>query len=175
MKKFAISVVILLGMSSFVYAKSATESIGDVFAIAIPAGAYSTSLYLGDKDGQMQFYKSFGTTMGATYILKYTVREKRPDSNNRDSFPSGHTSSAFAGASFIHKRYGLKYAILPYLAAIYTGYSRVHANRHHPIDVYAGAAIGILSSWYFVTPYKNLQVTPIVSSDFKGLSLNYKW
>jgi len=66
MKKFAISIVILLGMSSFVYAKSAIESIGDVFAIAIPAGAYSTSLYLGDKDGQMQFYKSYGTTMGAT-------------------------------------------------------------------------------------------------------------
>jgi len=175
MKKFAISVVILLEISSFVYAKSATESIGDVLQIAIPAGAYGTSLYLGDKDGQMQFYKSFGTTLGATYLLKYTVREKRPDSNNKDSFPSGHTSSAFAGASFIHKRYGLKYAILPYLAAVYTGYSRVHANRHHPIDVYAGAAIGILSSWYFVTSYKNLQVTPIVSSDFKGLNLNYKW
>ncbi len=175
MKKFTISVAILLGMSSFVYAKSTTESIGDALSIAIPTAAYGTSLYLGDKNGQMQFYKSFGTTMGATYLLKYSVREKRPDSNNKDSFPSGHTSSAFAGASFIHKRYGLKYAILPYITAIYTGYSRVHANRHHPIDVYAGAAIGILSSWYFVTPYKNLQVTPIVSSDFKGLSLNYKW
>ncbi|ADN09727.1 phosphatase PAP2 family protein [Sulfurimonas autotrophica] len=175
MKKFIISIAILLEMSNWLYAKSATESIGDILSIAIPAGAYGTSLYLGDKDGQMQFYKSFGSTMAATYILKYTVREKRPDSNNKDSFPSGHISSAFAGASFIHKRYGLKYAILPYIAAAYTGYSRVHVNRHHPIDVYAGAALGILSSWYFVTPYKNLQVTPIVGSDFKGLSLSYKW
>ncbi len=175
MKKFAISIVILLGMSSFVDAKSTTESIGDVLSIAIPAGAYGTSLYLGDKDGQMQFYKSYGTTMLATYILKYTVREKRPDSDNRDSFPSGHTSSAFAGASFIHKRYGLKYAILPYIAAVYTGYSRVHTNRHYTRDVVAGAAIGVLSSWYFVTPYKNLQVTPIVDTDFKGISFSYKW
>ena len=175
MKKFFILVAILLGMSNLLYAKSITESIGDVFSIAIPVGAYGTSFYLGDKDGQMQFYKSYGVTMGSTYLLKYTVREKRPDSNNRDSFPSGHTSSAFSGASFIHKRYGLKYAILPYIAAAYTGYSRVHSNRHHPIDVYAGAAIGMLSSWYFVTPYKNLQVTPIVESDFKGLRLDYKW
>lgn len=175
MKKFTISVVILLGMSNLVYAKSMTESIGDILSIAIPTGAYGTSLYLGDKDGQMQFYKSYASAMGATYILKYTVREKRPDSNNKDSFPSGHTSSAFAGASFIHKRYGLKYAILPYIAAVYTGYSRVHVNRHHPIDVYAAAALGTLSSWYFVTPYKNLQVTSIVGSDFKGLSLSYKW
>lgn len=175
MKKFTLTVAILFGMSSLVYAKSTTESIGDVLQIILPASAYGTSLYLGDKDGQMQFYKSYGSTIGATYILKYTVREKRPDSDNTDSFPSGHTASAFAGASFIHKRYGLKYAVLPYIAAIYTGYSRVHANRHHPIDVYAGAALGILSSWYFVSPYKNLQVTPIIDSDFKGLSLSYQW
>ncbi len=175
MKKFTILVAILLGMSSLMYAKSTTETLGDVFSIAIPASAYGTALYLNDKDGEMQFYKSYGTTMGTTYVLKYTVREKRPDSDNRDSFPSGHTSSAFAGASFIQQRYGWKYSILPYIAAIYTGYSRVDANRHHPIDVYAGAAIGILSSWYFVTPYKNIEVTPIVDSNFKGVSLSYQW
>jgi len=175
MKKFTILIVILLAMNNVIYAKSTTEIVGDVLQILIPAGAYGTSLYLSDKNGQMQFYKSYGTTMGATYILKYTVREKRPDSNNRDSFPSGHTSSAFAGASFIHKRYGLKYAILPYLAAIYTGYSRVYANRHHTRDVVAGAAIGILSNWYFVTPYKNLQITPILDSDSKGINFSYKW
>ena len=123
----------------------------------------------------MQFYKSYSASMITTYILKYTVKEKRPDSNNRDSFPSGHTSSAFAGASFVHMRYGLKQAIIPYLAAIFTAYSRVDANKHHPIDVVAGAAIGILSNYYFVTPYKNLNVTPLYENNFKGLSLNYKW
>ncbi len=95
-----ISLFLTLTLSaSTIYAKSTTESIGDVFSIAIPASAYVTALYLNDKDGQIQFYKSFGTTMATTYVLKYTVREKRPDSNNKDSFPSGHTSSAFAGAS----------------------------------------------------------------------------
>jgi membrane-associated phospholipid phosphatase len=162
-------------MNNTLQAKSTVETLGDIFSIAIPATAYGTSLYLDDKEGQIQFYKSFGSTMAATYVLKYTVREKRPDSENRDSFPSGHTSSAFAGASFIQQRYGWKYSIVPYLTAIYTGYSRVHSNRHHPIDVYAGAAIGMLCSWYFVTPYKNLQVTPIVDSNFKGLSLKYQW
>jgi len=175
MKKIFIAIVILLGTSNFVYAKSMTESVGDILSIAIPVGAFSTSLYLDDKDGQIQFYKSYGATMGSTYLLNYTVREKRPDSNNKDSFPSGHTASTFAGASFIHKRYGFKYAVLPYIAAVYTGYSRVHANKHHPIDIYAAAAIGMLSSWYFVTPYKNLQVMPIVGNTFKGLSLSYKW
>jgi len=174
MKKLFICCIGIL-MSASLQAKSSSETIGDVLSVAIPATAYGASLYLGDKDGQIQFYKSYGATLAATYALKYTVREKRPDSNNRDSFPSGHTSSAFAGASFIQMRYGIKYAILPYIAAAYTGYSRVKANRHHPVDVFAGAALGILSSWYFVTPYKNLQITPIVDNDFKGFSLNYKW
>jgi membrane-associated phospholipid phosphatase len=174
-KQLFLTLILLIGISNNLQAKSTTETLGDVFSIAIPATAYGTSLYLNDKEGQMQFYKSFGSTMAATYVLKYAVREKRPDSNNKDSFPSGHTSSAFAGASFIQQRYGWKYSIAPYLAAIYTGYSRVHSNRHHPVDIYAGAAIGILSSWYFVTPYKNLQVTPIIDTNFKGLSLNYQW
>jgi len=141
MKKFTILVIIFLGISNSIYAKKTTETIGDILSIAVPVGAYGTSLYLGDKDGKIQFYKSYGSTMGATYILKYTVKEKRPDSDNTDSFLSAHTSSTFAG------------------------YSRV----------YAGAALGILSSWYFVSPYKNLQVTPIVDSDFKELSLSYQW
>ena len=167
--------IILLLFTSTLYAKSVTETLGDVLSIAIPLSAYGTTLYLDDKEGQMQFYKSYGATLVTTNVLKYTVREKRPDSEDRDSFPSGHTSSAFAGASYIHMRYGYKLAIIPYLAAIYTGYSRVYANKHHPIDVYVGAAIGMLSSWYFVSPYKNLQVMPIVESDFKGVSLSYRW
>ena len=175
MKKLVAVFVILFEINNFVYAKSTSESVVDFLFLAIPMSAYGTSLYLDDKEGKMQFYKSYGTTILVTYILKYSVKEKRPDTDETDSFPSGHTSSAFAGASFIHKRYGFKYAVIPYLASIYTGYSRVHVNRHHPIDVYAGATIGILSSWYFVTPYKNLDIIPIVESDFKGLSLNYKY
>ena len=175
MKKIYIALTMIFGINYLAYAKNTTESIGDILAIAVPTVAYGTSLYLDDKYGQMQFFKSYGVTMGATYFLKYTVREKRPDSNNKDSFPSGHTSSAFAGASFIHKRYGLKYAVLPYIAAIYTGYSRVHSNRHYTRDVVAGATIGILSSWYFVTPYKNLQVIPIINNNIVGFNIKYKW
>ena len=175
MKKFTSLLFILFSITTTLYAKSTTESIGDILSIAVPASAYGTSLYLGDKDGQMQFYKSYGATLGTTLVLKYTVREKRPDSDARDSFPSGHTASAFAGASFIQQRYGWKYSIVPYIAAIYTGYSRIDSNRHHPIDVYAGAALGMLSSWYFVSRYENLKVTPIVDSDFKGVRLSYRW
>jgi len=41
--------------------------------------------------------------------------------------------------------------------------------------VVAGAVLGIASSWYFVTPYKNLKINPVVDADYKGVQLSYKW
>jgi len=173
MKKIVFLIFCVL--SSHVNAKSNTEKLGDFFAFAIPATAYASTFYMDDKEGRMQFYKSYGTTMLSTIALKYTVRAKRPDNDDRDSFPSGHTSSVMSGAVFIHRRYGLEYAIPAYIGAIYTGYSRIHVNRHHYRDVIAGAAIGAVSSWYFVDSMKKLNIVPEVSSEYKGIQLHYKF
>lgn len=172
-KLFTATLVILLSTS--LYSKSKTEQIGDILQIVIPITAYGTTLYLDDKKGTNQFYKSYGTTLATTYVLKYTIKEKRPTSNSTDSFPSGHTSSTFAGASFIHKRYGFKYAVIPYVAAIYTGYSRVKSDKHYIGDVIAGAVIGISSSWYFTSPYKDINIEPIFGRGYKGLKFTYQW
>ncbi len=176
MFKKSIFLLLLAALSTAtLFAKSATQTAGDVLALLLPATAFGTALYLDDQKGQMQFYKSYGTTMATTLALKYTIREKRPDTDEKDSFPSGHTASAFAGASFIHKRYGWRYALPAYAAAIYTGYSRIHSNRHHTHDVLAGAFIAIASSWYFATPYKNIEVFPSFGQNKNGISVNYSW
>lgn len=64
-----------------------------------------------------------------------------------NSFPSGHTASAFALASsiafFLAQK---KAALLLLLIACLTGYSRIYLGQHFPEDVIAGAAIGVLSS-----------------------------
>jgi len=156
-------------------AKSNTEKLGDFFAFAIPATAYGSTFYIDDEEGREQFYWAYGVTMGSTIALKYTVRAKRPDNDDRDSFPSGHTSSAVSGAVFIHKRYGLEYALPVYLGAAYTGYSRIHVNRHHPRDVIAGAIVGAVSSWYFVDAFDKLSVIPEVGSEYKGIQVNYRF
>jgi len=161
--------------TSMLLAKSNTEKIGDFFAFAIPATAYGSTFYFDDTEGRTEFYKAYGATMLSTIALKYTVREKRPDNNDRDSFPSGHTSSSVSSAVFIHKRYGFEYALPAYLGAIYTGYSRIHVNRHHPRDVLAGAVIGAVSSWYFVDAFEKLNISPEVGSDYKGIQVNYKF
>ena len=79
--------------------------------------------------------------------LKYTVREPRPGAENeRNSFPSGHTATAFTGAELVRKEYGWGIGSAAYAVAIATGALRIYNNRHWCNDVLAGAGIGILSA-----------------------------
>jgi len=168
-----ISVILLLILQQLVYAGSNSEKIGDVLSFAIPAIAYGSTYYFDDEEGRDQFYRSYGVTMVSTVLLKHSIRAKRPDNDDRDSFPSGHTSSAVSGAVFIHKRYGFYVAIPMYLGAIYTAYSRVRSNRHYPRDVWGGALLGGLSSWYFTREYKGVQITPQVNEAYQGVQIKY--
>lgn len=103
-----------------------------------------------------------GRTELATYTLKYGIDAERPNGGGQ-SFPSGHTSMAFAGAEFIRKEYGGYWGIPAYLAASYVGWSRVESRNHWTVDVLAGAAIGIFSNHdmlAFSLPFGQLSVAP---------------
>ena len=103
-----------------------------------------------------------GRTELATYSLKYSINAERPNGGGQ-SFPSGHTSVAFAGAEFIRKEYGGWWGVPAYLAAGYVGWSRVETKNHWTRDVLAGAAIGIFSNHdglNFTIPWGQLTVAP---------------
>ena len=158
------------------YAKDENiEHYGDIIQILIPTAGYATTIYLDDEEGEDQFYKSFFSTFGSTHLLKRTVKRDRPNDGNDQSFPSGHTSASFQGATFIHQRYGLKYAVPAYVGAVFVGYSRIYAEEHHNSDVIAGALIGSGFSYYFTTPYKykEISVKPIVYNSIGSKSNLY--
>lgn len=148
---------------------------GSFMRALIPAVAYGATFYMHDKDGRIQFYKSFFTNFGATYTLKALISEERPNGKDDDSFPSGHTSVAFQGAAFIHKRYGLKWAVPAYVGAVYVGWRRVDTDNHYTKDVVAGAAIGIASSFIFTRPYHGFEVTPLAENGAYGLAVIKRW
>ena len=81
--------------------------------------------------------------------IKYTAKEMRPDGSTANSWPSGHTATAFVGATILHKEYGLTrspwYSVAGYSVATATGIMRVLNNRHWVSDVLSGAGIGIMS------------------------------
>ncbi len=95
-----------------------------------------------------------GTVLG----LKSLTKVERPDGSNFDSFPSGHTATAFAGAEFLWQEYkdvSVWYGISGYIVATGTGFFRIYNNKHWLTDVATGAGIGILSTKvaYWIFPY----------------------
>ena len=93
---------------------------------------------------------------GASYLLgaaalnaaKYGFGVQRPDGRSYNSFPSGHTFTAFTGAELLRREYGEEYpwvAVAGYAVATLVGAMRVYNNRHWAGDVLAGAGLGILS------------------------------
>ena len=174
MRLLAASLFILLAFTSQAKAASDIEIAGDVLQILIPGIAYGTTLYWDDDEGETQMYQSFFTNLGITYTLKVSINRTRPNGGDY-SFPSGHTSAAFQGAAFIHARYGWTYAIPAYIGASFVGYSRVYANKHFPSDVWAGAIIGTLSSFYFATPYKGINIQPTANNGEYGLQVSASW
>ena len=108
--------------------------------------------------GRMIVSDAFSAVIMAGTVngLKYSVGRLRPDGSRRNSFPSGHTATAFMTATMLHKEYGWRspwFSIGGYTAAAVTGISRILNNRHWLSDVIAGGAIGIGSVHlgYFIT------------------------
>lgn len=81
--------------------------------------------------------------------LKKITKELRPDGSDYNSFPSGHTAVAFAGAAFLNQEYkhlSTWYGFAGYTVATATGILRIYNNEHWFRDVIAGAGVGILST-----------------------------
>ena len=93
---------------------------------------------------------SYGLMALLVNTIKYSAKEMRPDGTSANAWPSGHTATAFVGATLLHKEYGLTrspwFSVAGYGVATATGVMRVLNNRHWISDVLSGAGIGILST-----------------------------
>lgn len=135
-------------------------------ALATPVSIFTIGLLKKDKKLQQQSYKIAASLIINTAItqgLKYTINRNRPYEDyptiinpytiEKDaSFPSGHTSTAFALAASVSMQHKKWYVVVPaYAWAGSVGYSRMYLGEHYPTDVLAGAVIGVgsayLSNW----------------------------
>ncbi len=174
----ALFLLVFLYSSSNLTAQNETvEDVGDIILVVLPATTLATTFIIGDTKGSWQFTKAFLLTEAVTYGLKLSIDKDRPDMSNNNSFPSGHTSTTFQSASFIHIRYGFKYSIPAYALAGFTAFSRIDAKKHDGWDILAGAVIGIGSSYLFTTEYqkKHMELTFNSQEDTYLLGFNYKF
>lgn len=101
------------------------------------------------KDRAIIMMMSYATMAIVVNAAKYTFKEKRPDSSSRNSFPSGHTATAFVGAEMLYQEYRNTHPWIGYTAyglSAAVAYLRMHNDRHWANDVLAGAAVGMLST-----------------------------
>ena len=94
-----------------------------------------------------------------TQATKYIVNRKRPyldypalitpyQIESDASFPSGHTSTAFATAAALSITFNKWYVAVPaYAWATGVGYSRINLGEHYPSDVLVGAIVGAGSAY----------------------------
>ena len=171
MEKLKITLVLcVLFFTIHVEGQSTVEKLGDYSLYSLPLITFTTTLIKKDIKGTSMFGKAFLLNGVVTYGLKRIIDKERPNKENLNSFPSGHTSITFQSAAFLQKRYGWKYGIPAYTIAAYTGFSRVHVKKHFVEDVLAGAAIGVLSSYIF-TKKRTKKNNKSFSFDKKGKDL----
>lgn len=78
------------------------------------------------------------------FTLKNIFNRPRPNNNDRLSFPSGHTMTAFMTATSLTYAYGWQAAAVAYPLAALIGLSRLSDDAHWGSDVVAGAFVGAL-------------------------------
>ncbi|MBA3384107.1 MAG: phosphatase PAP2 family protein [Actinobacteria bacterium] len=110
------------------------------------------------------------TTSFVTSLFKYLVQRDRPPTVVLDpeplvgvpttsSFPSGHASTSFACA-YVVSRLAPRLTVYVYALAALIGFSRIYVGVHYPLDVLAGAVLGLVVAKALLTLLEALRRSP---------------
>lgn len=116
------------------------------------------------------------SAVALTEGLKLITRERRPDGSDRDSFPSGHATAAFAVAA-MEAHYHPREAAYWYGGAALIAASRVGLHRHYIHDVLAGATVGYFTAQWELRSGRGLLLSPVIRPDTgeRGVALTIRY
>lgn len=154
----------------------AKQSISNSFFIsaAVPIAGFVYSATIEDYEGMKELAYTSMFTAQLTALIKNGVKRTRPNGDNDNSFPSGHASGSFAGASYFHFRYGLSWGLPMYVVATVISVQRVNVNAHYWTDVIAGAALGFTMGYLFTVRCPNIWVAPCFDGTNNSYGLQFK-
>jgi hypothetical protein len=141
---------------------------GDYMGQLVPNITYMAYQYwwADNPQSSRRFTYMFKTTLFTgftTGVLKRVINQRRPHKGDRLSFPSGHTSTAFAFAGVIHYEYkDPLYSSLAFTMASIVGLSRINDHAHYLHDVVFGASLGLA----YASAFKNDQDEWVVIPEY---------
>jgi len=157
------------------------ETVGDGrFAIVVSA----TTWGIGKITGSSRL-RTFGSDLFQaqaingflTVVLKGSVKRTRPNGAPY-SYPSGHTSSAFATAGTVYAHFGKTWGIPAFVFAGYVGLSRLQEGKHYLSDVIAGGIMGTYVSLKLSRRPRAkapLSVAPLIIGNGVGVTLSFRF
>jgi membrane-associated phospholipid phosphatase len=93
------------------------------------------------------------------------------DNHLHHTFPSGHTTCAFAlycSLAMLMKQ--KKHKLACFILALLVGYSRVYLSQHFFIDIYVGSIIGVTTTlmvYYIISKYHNTTLENSLITTFR--------
>lgn len=128
-----------------------TAPFGDYAGQMIPNALYAMYQgyqgYNGDSEGYRRAIGMIKATAYAGLVvtgLKYTIRAPRPqDGDQRNSFPSGHSTTVFAFSGYVLAEHGPIWGSMALALSAFTGFSRINDQMHRTHEVLAGATLGL--------------------------------
>lgn len=137
-----------------------------ISALALPAGQDGKQHLINKSKGLLTEIVALKATGWITSGIKDATGRQRPNRANNKSFPSGHSSRAFAAAALSSKnldslsmsdetKTGIRIGLYSFASA--TAWARVEANVHYPADVLAGAALGNFLSRFIHDAFLGLE------------------
>ncbi len=137
-----------------------------ISALAMPGGENSQEHAINKTRGLITEMAALKATSLTTSGLKNFTDRERPNKANDKSFPSGHTSRAFAAAALTSKNLeslsidtstetGIRIGLYSFATA--TAWARVEAKVHYATDVLAGAALGNFLSRFIHDAFLGLE------------------
>lgn len=157
-------------------------TVTDVLTGIVPLGGFALTFAKDDPAGRRQYLWSMGTTLVVVTTARVLFNDhdwgQRPNGHPY-GFPSGHLAYFGAGAAFLQDRYGWRWGLPAWAAAGYTAYVRVEDDHHRWRDIIVASAVAIGVSQYFVTPFPDMTVKPLVGDGSggggAGLQLEYRF
>lgn len=112
-----------------------------------------------------------------TGILKRVFNQPRPHKGDNLSFPSGHTSTAFAFAGVVSQFENTRATIGAFSIAALVGLSRMNDNAHYLHDVVFGATIGLSYGYIFSkkSETNNISVRPLLEKKGNGVLVSFRY